>query len=265
MKKISFILSLAAVVLFTVSCDKIDDPHKPFTPIGGAKTVLITDYTGVRCVNCPEAAEKVHELQHAFGDDKVIIMSVHAGYLAQPMGNFPDFTTDEGSTWYGESDSNPLFSVDYVDLSASKLNVDQVDSPLSSALSESQKFDIQISNQYDESTRTLKTETNIVAVSDVEGDFNMTSCLVEDSIVGMQVVPGGANANYVHRDVFRKTLNGAYGEASLSGNIYAFDEKNHKYEIQLDSVYNADQCYVLSYIYDNKTKKIYQTAMTKIK
>lgn len=264
MKKISLMLSLLAVALFTVGCDKIDDPHKPFTPTGGNKTVLITDFTGVRCVNCPGAAETVHEMQHQLGDDKVFIMSVHAGYLAQPMGDFPDFTTDEGTEWYCESGSNPLFAVDHVDLSSSKLNVDQVDAPLSAALAESQKFDIVISNEYDEVTRTLITETDVVAVSDVEGNFNLTSCIVEDSIIGMQVTPEGLNREYVHRNVFRETLNGAYGESFISGKIYAFDECDHKFEVQLDPTYNADQCYILSYIYDAQTKKIYQTAMSKI-
>ena len=61
------------------------------------KTVLIKDFTGARCVNCPAAAEHAHNLQHQLDENHIFIMSVHAGFLAQPMGSFPDFLTDEGT------------------------------------------------------------------------------------------------------------------------------------------------------------------------
>ena len=49
------------------------------------KMVLIKDFTGARCVNCPAAAEYAHNLQHQLDEDHIFIMSVHAGFLAQPM------------------------------------------------------------------------------------------------------------------------------------------------------------------------------------
>ena len=273
MKKISLILLLAFAALFVVSCDKVDEPLQPIDPVypddpddpTGVKTVLIKDFTGVRCVNCPGAAETVHQLQHLYGEDKVFIMSVHAGYLAQPAPTFPDFTTEEGTAWYGNSGSNPLFNVDYVDLASQSLSVNEIDIPLDDALNEKQIFDIEIVNNYDEATRKLTTKTNIVSVAEAEGNFYMTSCLVEDSIVGKQITPAGPDESYVHRNVFRKTLNGAYGVMVQEGYVYADDPYDFQYEISLDSEYNADHCYILSYVYDNNTKKIYQTAMSKVK
>ena len=101
------------------------------------KTVLIKDFTGVRCVNCPAAAEYVHNLQHQLGEDHIFIMSVHAGYLAQPLGQFPDFLTDEGTEWYNNHDSNPLFAVDHVALTdGNTLLAEQIDAPVAAALEE---------------------------------------------------------------------------------------------------------------------------------
>lgn len=109
------------------------------------KTVLIKDFTGARCVNCPAAAEYAHNLQHQLGEDHVIIMSVHAGYLAQPLGQFPDFLTDEGTEWYNNHDSNPLFSVDHVALTdGNTLSVEQIDAPVAAALEEEQTFEISV-------------------------------------------------------------------------------------------------------------------------
>ena len=101
MKKFFSMIAFAALMLAVTSCDKIDinNTHKPYTPMSGGKTVLIKDFTGARCVNCPAAAEVAHEIQHNLGEDRVFIMSVHAGYLATPVGLFPDFRTDEGTQW----------------------------------------------------------------------------------------------------------------------------------------------------------------------
>ena len=105
------------------------------------KTVLIKDFTGARCVNCPAAAEYAHNLQHQLDEDHIFIMSVHAGYLAQPIGSFPDFLTDEGTEWYNNHDSNPLFSVDHVALTdGNTLKVEQIDAPVAEALEEEQSF-----------------------------------------------------------------------------------------------------------------------------
>ena len=256
------------MMLFVSSCDKIDinNTHKPFSPSGHGKTVLIKDFTGVRCVNCPAAAEIVHELQHEVGEEHVIVMSVHAGYLAQPVGQFPDFTTPEGTEWYGTNSSNPLFSVDHVALTdGNTLYVEQVDVPLSDALAEEQTFEIFTAVTYDDETRQLDMEADVVATADVEGNFYVTACLLEDSIVGRQVVPGGIDTAYVFRNVFRGTVNGADGDLFLNGPVYINDEYIYKYTIELDPAFNADQCYFLAYVYDKTDGKILQTALLKIK
>ena len=259
---------MAALLMASAGCDKIDinNTHKPVVPMGGQKTVLIKDFTGARCVNCPEAAEYAHALQHRLGEDAVFILSVHAGYLAQPVGQFPNFLTEEGTKWYNDNSSNPLFSVDHVDLTDGyTLYVEQIDIPVADALTEDQTFDITILNTYDEATRFLKVENRLLAVNDVEGNLYATVCLVEDSIVGWQTIPGGVDREYVFRNVFRGTLNGADGEFVSNSQIFAEEYITINNNIVLDSTYNADQCYVLTYVYDKTDGKILQTAMEKIK
>lgn len=268
MKKIFSIFTFSALMLFVMGCDKIDinETHKPFTPSGGDKTVLIKDFTGVRCNNCPAAAETAHELQHQLGEEKVFILSVHAGPMAQPMGNFPDFLTDEGTAWYGDHDSNPLFSVDHIALTeGNTLGVAQIDAPVSEALSEPQTFDISMMNDYDASTRQLKVEANVRATSDYEGQLYVTLCLVEDSLVGWQTTSTGLNQEYVFRNVFRGNLNGFDGDLFSNGQTFFEDEKTFSQTLVLDTLYNAEQCYVMGYIYDKADGKILQTAMGKIK
>ena len=231
------------------------------------KTVLIKDFTGARCVNCPAAAEYAHNLQHQLDEDHIFIMSVHAGYLAQPMGNFPDFLTDEGTAWYNNHDSNPLFAVDHVALTdGNTFNEGQIDAPVTAALEEEQTFEIVVGRQFDEASRQLQVNVQAIALVDFDGEFYITACLVEDHVIGWQTIPGGVDKEYDFRNVFRGTLNGAYGEAFEDLHVDANDTFYFNYSTEINADYNADECYLMVYVYDkSQGDKILQTAVKKIK
>ena len=231
------------------------------------KTVLIKDFTGARCNNCPAAAEVAHNLQHQLDQDHIFILSVHAGYLAQPMGQFPDLLTDEGTEWYNNNSSNPLFAVDHVALTdGNTLYVEQIDAPVIAALDEDQSFEILITPQYNEANRQLDVMANIVALDDRDGQFYVTVCLVEDNIVGWQMFPNGIDKEYVFHNVFRGTLNGAYGEEIEGSHVDADESFYLNYSAELDADFNANECYLMVYVYDkSQGDKILQTAVRKIK
>lgn len=231
------------------------------------KMVLIKDFTGARCVNCPAAAEYAHNLQHQLDEDHIFIMSVHAGFLAQPMGNFPNFLTDEGTEWYNNHDSNPLFTVDHVALTdGNSLKVEQIDTPVVTALDEEQSFEIVIGRQFDPTSRQLQVNIQAVSLTDRDGHFFITACLVEDNIVGWQIIPGGTDKEYVFHNVFRGTLNGAYGESFEDHHVDSDDTFSFSYNTEINADYNADECYVVVYVYDrNQGDKILQTAVKTIK
>lgn len=227
--------------------------------------MLIKDFTGVRCVNCPAAAEYAHSLQQQLGEDRIFIMSVHAGYMATPVGSFPDFTTPEGTAWYNGNSANPLFAVDHVALTeGNTLNESQLDTPVNDALNESMTFSIGIENEYDESTRQLKVKSNLSAMADYYGELYVSVCLLEDNVVGWQVVPGGVDTTYVFHNVFRGTLNGVDGEQFANGQVNYDDEFTKTNTMTIDSAFKADECYVLTYVYDKVDGKILQTAMEKV-
>ncbi len=231
------------------------------------KTVLIKDFTGARCVNCPAAAEHAHNLQHQLDEDHIFILSVHAGFQAQPMGSFPDFLTDEGTAWYNNHDSNPLFTVDHVALTeGNTLNDAQIDAPVAEALLEEQSFEIVVGPSYDATTRQLQVEVQTVALNDLDGEFYITVCLVEDHITGWQTIPGGVDKEYDFRNVFRGTLNGAYGDSFEGSHVDVNDTFLFSYNTEINADYNADECYLMVYVYDkSQDDKILQTAVKKIK
>ena len=246
---------------YTVTAIVAEEPW-----VATGKTVLIKDFTGARCVNCPAAADYAHNLQHQLDEDHIFIMSVHAGYLAAPVGNFPNFITPEGNEWYANNNSNPLFSVDYVGLDGGHaLNAEQLDAPVSAALEEEQSFELRITHAYNAESRHLQVEATALAVADAEGDYYLTVCLVEDHIIGWQTIPGGINQEYDFRNVFRGTLNGAQGQPLHSGSWAMGETFSLSVACDLDDSFNADNCYLFTYVHDqNQGGKIVQTAVKKI-
>lgn len=253
-------------VVYTVTAENGTTADYTVTAIvmdPSGKTVLLHDYTGVKCVNCPAAAEIAHQLQNQY-DGRLVVMSVHAGYQATPFPDSPDFRTEEGDDWYNGNNSNPLGSVNRVKLlSGYTLQASAWTDAVTSAFTEPQTIEARVFNTYNETTRQLIANIAAMELEEVTGDLSVTVCLIEDNIVGKQVTPSGLATDYVHRHVFRTTLNGTYGE-DLS-----FDD-NHLYTksfyLTLPETYNADNCYVVAYIYDkNQEMKILQTVVEKIK
>ena len=96
MKKINLIVTLAILLCAFVSCDKIEGPY--ITPDESVETnvefpdidpnnvfrkVLIEEYTGHRCTNCPDGHRELASLHERYGDTLVAI-GIHAGTFALP-------------------------------------------------------------------------------------------------------------------------------------------------------------------------------------
>ena len=288
MKKILSILAVSFLMMGMVACDIIDekdyiinsgngggdpvqpgdDPDEPgsneFTT---SKCVLLEDYTGVRCNNCPAAGEIALNIQKQYGHS-VVVLGVHSGFLSMPIGGYPDFTTTEGSAWYNffGFDSNPIGTVNR------KLNGGVYAFPstewtdaVASTLQEESTVAMASNVEYNEATRNLKVDVISKALVELPETYSLTVCIMEDSIVGKQLLPSGNDDNFVHRHVFRGTLNGTWGEDINTAAIAADEVINKSYSVTLNEAFNADQCYIIAYVANSDTKEVLQVIEKKIK
>jgi thiol-disulfide isomerase/thioredoxin len=94
---IGIVLSLFSLMM--ASCDVIEEPFDKdfdFTPDHNSPKILIEDFTGHLCVNCPKGAEKYHDLQMLY-PDKILVVGIHGGGFAKPtIDDSPDakYTND---------------------------------------------------------------------------------------------------------------------------------------------------------------------------
>ena len=102
MKKIiNQITIIIAVILVIVSCDKVNDVRDPNAEvIKGNRKVLVEDYTGHKCGNCPAAADTLKYLTKKY-PGQVIALAIHAGFFANiNTTTYPtDFRNSTGTAY----------------------------------------------------------------------------------------------------------------------------------------------------------------------
>ena len=107
------LLSLLCILCLT-SCSHVDvddrliyveppvvEPVQEDDTITIKPSVLIEDFTGQRCVNCPTAAEEIQRLKTQYGDSTIVAVGIHSGPLAVfPTDKAVGLRTQQGDDYY---------------------------------------------------------------------------------------------------------------------------------------------------------------------
>ncbi len=277
MKKIFAILTVIIFGIFIFSaCEKIEPPYKenndnpnpPDTGNQSVKTVLLEDYTGHKCPNCPAAAQEAERIQETYGKNKVIVVAVHAGYFAVPRPGTIfdlDLNTDTGTEWdsyFGISAiGNPKGMVNRVEFDDGRvLDWGKWDTKVSEELNKTPQINISVNNSFDNNTKKLTTTVTGKFLENMEGDYYLEVCITEDSIVGAQLDGINVIEDYVFMHVLRGDINSPWGEI-INANSTA--EQNQEFEktytITLNDEWVPEHCNVVAFVYLDSDKSIIQT------
>ncbi len=274
---------LILVAAFTFqACDKVSAPYTqtiPVTPPPAAviqKKVLVEDYTGHKCGNCPRASREIYNLKAVYGD-RLIIMAIHAGSFAT---TFPqgapyytyDFRTQEGTeldTDFGISlAGNPNGMVNRKQVSGSYIiGATKWASEVGKVLSDTNQAPVKITltNNYNAISRELQTEISSQFLTTLTGNYKLCVFIAEDSIVNWQkdydVSPEDVEF-YVHREVLRTSLNSTYGAAVTPTTSGTINTLNYTYTLPVD--WSAEHISIIAYLYDEATKEIIQVEQREI-
>lgn len=257
------------------SCDVIDENNR-YIEVEGESTdtpdatkavqrVLIEEFTGRKCVNCPDGAAIVHDLQNYY-PGQVIAIAIHAGNLAPaPVGAFlgePDFQTDAGDEYddFFAVQSNPAALINRMRFSGEDWAVTKKDKWMTytiSALEKTPVCELTPSCEYDAATRMLTITTQAEAFQNMPADLRLGVALTESHIIGKQEMHDGMNAEYEHNHVFREAVNDTWGENFPS--LTEGETKTFTHSIELYEEYVPENCHVVVYVYENASKLVLQS------
>ena len=95
-------IALAMMIACVTACSNIAEDERLIyvKPADAQRKVLIEDFTGQRCINCPNAADKIEQLKEEYGTS-IIAVGIHSGPLAVfSRGKILGLRTEEGDAYY---------------------------------------------------------------------------------------------------------------------------------------------------------------------
>lgn len=259
-----------AIAIIASGCDNIDSDDryqtiaKPELP-GVPRTLLIQEFTGHNCRNCPTGAAAIKAIADAY-PGRVITVGMHpegGGPNTAPLGT-QDFRCNEAQVMYlhYKPAGFPCAVFGGVETSAQTADWMTVAIPF---MSLEAPLDISANTLFNAENRSITVNYNVEMRQSVKTQLSIMVWLVENDIVGIQNDKGNYIMDYVHNHVLRTSLNGDWGTPlalnadgvplaqyspleSFSGNATA----------TLDPKWVADNCNIVVWVFNTTTKEVLQ-------
>jgi hypothetical protein len=244
--KTRILLLLSALTV--VACSHIDESERLIyvKPEAAKRVVLLEDFTGQRCVNCPKGTEVIEQLQQTYGDSAFIAVGIHGGPLGfSGNATLTGLATPMGDAYYDHWNLeyqpvglvNRHGAVNYTDWAKAVKEELAKPAPL-------------------EMKMTAVTEEGMILTTlqlfgtDGTTAGKLQAWIVEDQITAMQLMPDGkANAAYVHNHVLRAAVNGLWGEDIT---ISEGETKRLVLTQAMEDGWNAGHLSVVAFVYNDQ-------------
>lgn len=215
MKLLKYLI-LAALPLAFASCDNVDenDRYIDAGEIPPLRTVLLEEFTGQLCTNCPQGHKIASDLRARFGSN-FIPVSIHASTLALSE-EYGGFSNAESEKYYNNV-GNPSLPSGVVDRKTGTIDRSAWTQAVLDDIRILAPVDLSISSSFDSSTGTIEATVSATEVTNtLTGTLQVW--LVQNNITAFQTDGGNYVTDYVHNHIFRSSLNGTDGESVTVSN-----------------------------------------------
>ncbi len=271
MKASYLTIGLFLLAAFATGCDNIseDDRYikveKPV--IDNPRNLLIMEFTGNSCSNCPTGASIVEQIKEGDAPGRVISVGLHPEGVHYTSPIYSIYTAPQkqdlrcavATAYYKFYEPAGFPCAVFNGLKASmSTSTGYWKSIASDALKSSAVLNIDAKSNYDENTRTLTVDYSVDFLDYVNNQLNVSVWLVENKIMGTQTMPDGKmNLNYEHNHVLRASLNGDWGE-ELGKSFIDGQKIEGTASMTLQENWVAENCDVVVFIYRDDNKEVEQ-------
>jgi hypothetical protein len=208
--------------------------------------VLLEDFTGQRCVNCPKGTEVIEQLQQTYGDSVFVAVGIHSGPLGF-SGNDSQvgLATDVGNEYYN------YWNLEYQPVGLvnrhGAINYAEWTKVVKEELAKTAPLDMSLSaTVIDGQIQILLSEYG----TDGQTTGKLQVWVLEDQITAMQLMPDGtADADYVHNHVLRAAVNGTWGEDFT---IREGEKKEQILTETLEGSWDSHNLSVVAFVYNDQ-------------
>lgn len=260
-----YLLSLLAPAIISMaSCSDIDsdDRYIAADTVAAQRAVLIEDFTGQNCVNCPEAHETMDKLVEQYPDG-VIPVSIHAGSFGVSVSNtrYTGLMQPEGNTF------NDAWGIDewpkgVINRQAPALNHSEWAEAVRREIARPSTLSITVEARYDADNDRIAISTTLAPQTDIKAKLQLW--VLEDGIVARQEdINLGRINDYVHNHVYRASVNGVGGEnISLEANIHTTMDSSIDIRRNSTETWKPENLSIVAFAYDDSG--VIQAAKAKV-
>jgi len=289
MKKLSYILIALAVLTGCSEIPPVIDFSEPIVlfndttyvttdlPTNVKRNALIEDISGVRCNNCPKAADAAHSTQLDFGKDRVVVMTLHPTTY-ETLTNPYDDSKDTFNTEIATNIYEQLYTGSLVGLPTGAVNRKVFEgetqtflpyttwrSRVGEILQEEALAQVEVDAI---NTEGLKYAVNVKTtfLDKVSTPVNMSIFVIESYIKSTQKMPdNNKNKDYIHHDILREavtTIQGIpLGSDFETGRVF---EKGFEVELKDKYVPENTAIVVLLHYADGANTEVIQCTETPV-
>ena len=262
---------------YTTNYYDIANPQNEWDENTNEKGILLEDYTGHLCTNCPEAAQIAKNLE----DDSslnVIVASIHAstdgGFQQVDQLFTNNYETEAGNEYVRGSEMNGF-------LGNPNGTINRNDGGLNSTvwyiksqwisgvndennIADSLKINIQIKAFTFSQTNGLFVHTETSLLDNLTGNYHLVLYLIRNDVVSPQKFDQGIiDTNYHHHAILSDNINGTWGTAIINGSALKDSIIYNDFSYQLpdpviDMTYETDNLSLIGYILNRDNMRVLQ-------
>lgn len=268
-------IALATLAIPFASCDDISKDERyewtDLKKIETDKVVLIEEFTGQRCVNCPKGAAAVHEMLEMIPNNLVAVSLYPKQMtdLTTPITDI-DMRTDEATEYFsaydGPSKGLPSALIDRTEFNGSMLQLtpDSWSSPvIEQFINGKTPVAITMSSDYNALTRELEVSYNLDFTDEVSEEVSFQLWIIENDIIAPQLdASAGFIFQYTHNHVLRAAINGTWGEV-IGDNFKNGSTRSGSGKITLKDNWVPANCQVVGFLYRTSGRQVLQAHLLK--
>lgn len=206
------------------------------------KDVLIEDFTGIYCPNCPDGHLFMDRLMKTH-PGRIHCMSVHYGSYSLPHGEpgYMDFRTKEGEvlgTTYNAAffPSGLVNRRNHEDLGGILLGRGQWGTASRYVCHETAPVNVWVKGVYEEATSTIHIDVELCYTAEVKaGSTTLSIALTQSHIAGPQSgTTEGSSGQYQHNHVLRAYITPLWGDAISENPVGQIIKRHYDYVLPKD-------------------------------
>lgn len=212
-------LLFIAPLLFS-SCDNVgeDERYIELGKVEAKRTVILEEYTGQMCTNCPMGHEAASKLSEQYGE-RLIVVGIHGGPLSVsgPIGSFQGLANDESNSYYKKA-GEPSLPAGVVNRTSGCIDRAEWADAVRREIEKETPAEMSLTASVDDNG-TIHAEAIVLSSENLNARIQFW--VIESGIVSYQLDNGQHKFDYVHNHVFRACMNGVDGDAvKISKDVY---------------------------------------------